>query len=196
MFFGLRNMPDIFPEEMKNGGMLWFADLTIPDPYYIMPILASTSFLLSIEANKEQMLATNIAQGELMLNVFRALGIIMIPSISFFSAGLNCYWVTNNTATLLQTLLFKNAGVRKYLGIWDPPKPVPGGPVVKGIFETAKEGVENFIEGKKKKSPKEEMEERNRAIDEKKYLSMIGTKSRDSRRRQVKRASRTVPPKT
>jgi membrane protein insertase Oxa1/YidC/SpoIIIJ len=151
--------------------------------------------LLSIEANKEQMLATNIAQGELMLNVFRALGIIMIPSISFFSAGLNCYWVTNNTATLLQTLLFKNAGVRKYLDIWDPPKPVPGGPVVKGIFETAKEGVETLIEGKKK-SPKELMEERNRAIDEKKYLSMIGTKSRVSRRRQVKRASRTVPPKS
>jgi membrane protein insertase Oxa1/YidC/SpoIIIJ len=194
MFFGLRKMPEIFPEEMKNGGILWFSDLSVHDPYYIMPVMASTSFLLSIEANKEAMVAASAAQGELMLNVFRLMGIVMIPSISFFSAGLNCYWVTNNTITLLQTLLFKSPNVRTYLGIWDPPKPVPGGPVAKGILETAQEGLERIIEGKKKTTPKEQIEQHNKAIDEKKYLTMIGTNSRDRRRKITRRAGRTLPP--
>ena len=187
-------MPDIFPNEMVQGGILWFPDLTIPDPYYVLPVIASASFMLSIEANKEQMMATNMAQGTLMINVFRAFGLIMIPSIAFFSAGLNCYWVTNNTATLLQTILFKNSAVRKTLGIWDPPKPVPGAPQVKGIVETAKEGITNLIEGKKTLTPKEEIEEHNRKIDEQKYFSMIGKPSRE-RRMAARRKARSTPTK-
>lgn len=187
-------MPDIFPNEMIQGGMLWFPDLSIPDPYFVLPVMASASFMLSIEANKEQMLSTNVGQGTLMINVFRAFGLIMIPSISYFSAGLNCYWVTNNTATLLQTILFKSAAVRKALGIWDPPKPVPGAPRLKGIVETAKEGITNLIEGKKSLTPTEEIEVHNRKVDEQKYFSMIGKSSRE-RRMTARRKAKLTPTK-
>lgn len=31
------------------GGALWFTDLTIADPYYLLPIAASAIFLLTVE---------------------------------------------------------------------------------------------------------------------------------------------------
>ena len=31
------------------GGALWFTDLTIADPYYLLPITASAIFLLTVE---------------------------------------------------------------------------------------------------------------------------------------------------
>lgn len=33
----------------KTGGALWFTDLTTPDSFYIMPILAGLTFLITVE---------------------------------------------------------------------------------------------------------------------------------------------------
>jgi hypothetical protein len=37
-----------------------------------------------------------------------------------------CFWMGTNFLTMGQTALLKTPSVRKYVGIWDPPKPVPG----------------------------------------------------------------------
>ena len=38
-------------ESMKSGGALWFTDLTIPDPYYVLPFASCLSFLITIEVS-------------------------------------------------------------------------------------------------------------------------------------------------
>ena len=48
-FIAIRKMAAVPVESMKTGGVLWFEDLTAPDPYYILPILACGSFVASIE---------------------------------------------------------------------------------------------------------------------------------------------------
>ena len=48
-FIAIRRMATVPVESMKTGGMLWFEDLTVPDPYYILPVLACGSFVASIE---------------------------------------------------------------------------------------------------------------------------------------------------
>ena len=48
-FIAIRRMAAVPVESMKTGGMLWFEDLTVPDPYYILPVLACGSFVASIE---------------------------------------------------------------------------------------------------------------------------------------------------
>ena len=50
-FIAIRRMAAVPVENMKTGGALWFQDLTVPDPYYGLPILACTSFMASIEVN-------------------------------------------------------------------------------------------------------------------------------------------------
>lgn len=126
MFFGLKKMPDIYPNELATGGMFWFPDLTATDPLYILPLTSAASFLLLIELGKDQMMAQNPAQGKIMLNVFRGMSLAMLPVCINFDAAMLCYWTANNVLTIGQTALLKSSNVRNYFGIWEPPKPVPG----------------------------------------------------------------------
>ena len=48
-FMAIRRMAAVPVESMKTGGILWFPDLTTPDPYYVLPVLACASFVASIE---------------------------------------------------------------------------------------------------------------------------------------------------
>lgn len=48
-FFALKGMSNIPVESMKEGGLFWFADLTICDPYYILPLLTSVTMWATIE---------------------------------------------------------------------------------------------------------------------------------------------------
>jgi hypothetical protein len=36
-------------ESMVSGGALWFPNLTMPDPYYALPVLASAFLLATVE---------------------------------------------------------------------------------------------------------------------------------------------------
>ncbi len=49
MFFGLRGMANLPVDSMKYGGMLWFVDLTVPDPYYLLPALTCATMFLTIK---------------------------------------------------------------------------------------------------------------------------------------------------
>lgn len=48
-FLGIRQMANLPLESMKTGGLLWFPDLTIADPYFLLPMLSAASMLLTVE---------------------------------------------------------------------------------------------------------------------------------------------------
>ena len=50
-FMGIKGMADLPLESMKTGGLFWFTDLTIPDPTYILPLMAFLTFLSNSEVN-------------------------------------------------------------------------------------------------------------------------------------------------
>uniref|UniRef100_A0A7S2PFH8 Membrane insertase YidC/Oxa/ALB C-terminal domain-containing protein n=1 Tax=Leptocylindrus danicus TaxID=163516 RepID=A0A7S2PFH8_9STRA len=152
MFFALQKLPNLFPDDMTNGGYLWFTDLTASDPYLILPLISAGTFVVMIETTKGQLTASNPGQAKLMINVFRALGIVMVPLTMNFPTSVFCYWVTNNTFSLAQTLMFKMDGFKKRFGIWDPPKPVPGAPEPKGMMEQMKEAFQKSNEQAKIKA--------------------------------------------
>lgn len=146
-FFGLKTAPEIFPELLATGGMLWFPDLTAPDPYLIMPVLSATTFLLMTEVGKDQMMASDPVKGKTMVNVFRALAVAMVPMTMNFNAAVFVYWTTNNSFSLLQSILLKQPIVKNAFGIWDPPKPIPG-QEPKNIFDE----VKNLMNKKEKET--------------------------------------------
>jgi len=188
MFFGLRKMPDYFPEELSVGGIWWFKDLTMTDPYYILPSLSALSFLIMIEKGKEQMMATNPAQGEMMVNIFRGMSVVMFPVACGFSTAVLCYWVTNNTITLMQSMAFHNATVRKKLGIWDPPKPVPGAEPPKGFVESIQE-VAGKMQGTVK-TEDQKIQSHNDAIENKRQAAKRSRAARVRRDGRFTRAKR------
>ena len=49
-FFGIKDLVRVFPD-ITSGGMLWALDLSASDPYNVLPVLASFSFLAVLESN-------------------------------------------------------------------------------------------------------------------------------------------------
>ena len=48
-FFALKGMANTPVESMKLGGLLWFTDLTVCDPLYLLPMLTSITVWATIE---------------------------------------------------------------------------------------------------------------------------------------------------
>ncbi len=75
--------------------MLWISDLSVPDPFYVLPILMGASMVLQQKIMPTSMDPTQ-AKMMLILPVFLTFLFLTFP------AGLVLYWVTNNVLTITQ----------------------------------------------------------------------------------------------
>ncbi|GBG75751.1 hypothetical protein CBR_g20997 [Chara braunii] len=116
-FLAIRSMASEL-ESFKHGGALWFTDLSTPDPFYILPILSSATFLVNVELG-----ATDGMQGQpiagKMKTFLRVLGVAMIPLAASFPKALFCYWLPSNLFSLIHTQVLKRPAVRQYFDIPD-----------------------------------------------------------------------------
>jgi YidC/Oxa1 family membrane protein insertase len=135
MFFALQRMPELFPQHLANESFMWCTDLGAPDPMYGLPLLTAASFAGMVEASKKQMSASSGAQGEMMVKVMRGLAFVMVPFTAYFPVIMFTYWLPNNLFSFGQSLLFAQPEAKKALGIWEPPKPVPGAPKPPSPFD-------------------------------------------------------------
>lgn len=182
MFFGLKKMPGLFPEELRNGGMYWFTDLTVADPYYILPLTSCFTFVALIEMGKEQMLRQQPGQqGVLFLNFFRFMSVASLPICINFESALLCYWTTNNVITMGQTALLKAPTVKKAFGIWDLPKPPPGMP-----SSDLKSSFENIVKRMQGKPVTEEqaIAKHNKDLETKQLNARVAKLNREKRRQK------------
>lgn len=74
---------------------LWITDLSVPDPFYVLPILMGVSMVLQQKIMPTTMDPTQ-AKMMLLLPVFLTFLFLTFP------AGLVLYWVTNNVLTITQ----------------------------------------------------------------------------------------------
>ncbi|KAI8614973.1 60Kd inner membrane protein-domain-containing protein [Chytriomyces sp. MP71] len=116
-FFGLKSMAELPVPGFNTGGLLWFSDLTVMDPTYFLPIIASTTMLVVMENGMEMQASTNASQAATMKNVFRIMLLVSIFVTASMPAAVFVFWVTSNFLTLAQFFLFKNKAVRDLLGI-------------------------------------------------------------------------------
>jgi len=181
MFFGMKKIPDLFPDELATGGLFWFTDLTVPDPTYILPVACGITFLATIESGKDQMIDGNPQYGPVIVNAFRAMCVVMVPVMTTFPAAMLCYWVPNNMVTLVQSMTLRNSWVKKQLGIWDRPKPVPGAPDA-GFQETMKNLVKK-VQGEPT-TEKEKILRHNDEVATKKKVHQMGRSTRARRRKK------------
>ncbi|CAL4114082.1 unnamed protein product [Meganyctiphanes norvegica] len=142
MFFGLRGMANLPVESMKTGGMYWFTDLTVADPYFALPIITSLSLLASIELGVD---GTKLGPQSANVKLFlRALPIIMLPFTYSFPTAVLCYWVTTNTFSLVQVGFLKIPRVREYFKIPVTITHKPGTlPPKKGVVQGFKDSWAN-----------------------------------------------------
>lgn len=116
-FFAIRNMAEKVPS-FKEGGALWFTDLTTADPYFILPVMSGLFTLATIELG-----AMDGMQGQPMIGkmkmFFRGFAVLIVPLTATFPKALFCYWLTTNMCSLIQTTVLRQPAVKRAVGIPD-----------------------------------------------------------------------------
>lgn len=82
--------------EMRNAPwVLWIHDLSVPDPYYILPIIMAVSMFVQTKLNPTP---PDPIQAKVMMYMPLVFSIMFF----FFPAGLVLYWVVNNLLSIAQ----------------------------------------------------------------------------------------------
>ena len=75
--------------------ILWIHDLSVMDPYYVLPLIMGASMLIQQKLNPAP---PDPVQAKVMM----ALPVVFTVFFAFFPAGLVLYWVVNNTLSIAQ----------------------------------------------------------------------------------------------
>ncbi len=90
-------------QRIDYGGdptFLWIANLSNPDPLYILPILSAISTFV---VQKQSTAASGTAQNQMQMKIMSVVMPLFIGYISLnFAAGLVIYWIVNNVMQILQ----------------------------------------------------------------------------------------------
>lgn len=87
MFYGLRGMANLPLESMMHGGLFWFEDLTVADPFYALPLMTSMSMILQFRLAADG--ASLEAAGPLLKKVLMILPLVLLfftikfPAVNF-----------------------------------------------------------------------------------------------------------------
>ena len=82
MFFALRGMANCPVESMKTGGILWFTDLTLQDPYSLLPLLTSLSLVINLKVGGEGISVD--AQSQLVRKFTYGMILVTLPAMIMF----------------------------------------------------------------------------------------------------------------
>ena len=78
--------------------MLWITDLSVQDPYYVLPVIMGVTMFIQQKITPTTM---DPAQAKIMLVLPVAMTFLFVN----FAAGLVLYWLTNNILTISQQLI-------------------------------------------------------------------------------------------
>ncbi|CAN5596850.1 hypothetical protein BH24ACT21_BH24ACT21_06950 [soil metagenome] len=106
LFYTIKEFENL--QSFTSGGILWFQDLTVADPFFVLPVV----FVLTMRASQEITLRnTAPQQRQLMRFLPVVFGVFM--ALGGFPAGLFVYWIANNLIAVVQNALiylpFNNA---------------------------------------------------------------------------------------
>ncbi|KAF7395698.1 hypothetical protein HZH68_009748 [Vespula germanica] len=138
----LKKMADLPVESLKTGGLWWFQNLTVPDPYYLLPLITSGTLYITIEVGTDTLAASSMG---MMKYALRCIPLITLPFSTSFTSAVLVYWTMSNFFSLIQVGLLRIEHVRKFFNL---PKIVRHKPTDviarKGFMKGMKESWENI----------------------------------------------------
>lgn len=88
--------------EMRGAPwVLWIQDLSVPDPYYILPVIMAVSMFVQTKLNPAP-------PDPIQAKVMMYMPIVFSVMFFFFPAGLVLYWVVNNLLSIAQQWQINN----------------------------------------------------------------------------------------
>ncbi|CCX32681.1 Similar to Mitochondrial inner membrane protein OXA1; acc. no. O13375 [Pyronema omphalodes CBS 100304] len=118
-FRNFREMSDVPVPALVNDGILWFQDLSVQDPYFILPALSSAFIAMNLKAASQQ-------NNNFAVSVQTAL-MIALPTFSFvitcqWPALITFYFMLSSMVAYGQTKMFNNPKFRKMFGLYPLPE--------------------------------------------------------------------------
>ncbi|KAH9905042.1 60Kd inner membrane protein-domain-containing protein [Xylariomycetidae sp. FL2044] len=115
MFRLLRAMATVPVPSLENGGLFWFTDLTVADPYFILPVCSIALTLLGFR----QTMSANMKKSTPQMEAFtKALPWVLPPFVflgtCWLPAALQWFFLVFAMSHLVQSTATINPGVRRY----------------------------------------------------------------------------------
>jgi YidC/Oxa1 family membrane protein insertase len=83
----------------KAPWMLWIQDLSVHDPFYVLPVVMGLTQVLQVRMGPQ-------AGDPMQRRLFQLMPIFMTFLFLGFPSGLVLYWLTNNVLTILQLQVY------------------------------------------------------------------------------------------
>ncbi|PAF44491.1 membrane protein insertase YidC [Helicobacter sp. 11S02596-1] len=94
--------------ELKSAGwILWINDLSVMDPYFVLPLLMGVSMYM------HQVLTPSTITDPTQAKIFKLLPVFFTIFLITFPAGLVLYWTVNNIFSIIQQLMINRMLDRK-----------------------------------------------------------------------------------
>jgi YidC/Oxa1 family membrane protein insertase len=145
MFLGLRGLANLPLESFKYGGLWWFSDITMPDQFYILPVVTVITLGITLELGADfgKLTSNSAGFGKYLKYGIRLLPLVVFPFIVNFPCAVCLYWASTNFISLAQVLFLKIPRVRKYFNI-EEKKKVEMKKKKKGVVGDFKESWKNM----------------------------------------------------
>ena len=117
MWFGLRRMSTLYPDEMSEGGIAWFMDLTQPDPFLFLPIVSNVLFFAMQEMGADEMgRPRKEIPNKLWLYALRGFQGMMALVWFLLPSSILCFWIPHSAISCFQTAVFSQPTMIRRLG--------------------------------------------------------------------------------
>lgn len=83
--------------ELRHTPFLWMADLSVKDPFFILPLLMGFTMWLTMRLSPAP-------PDPMQAKIMQFMPVVFTAMFLWFPAGLVLYWVTNNTLSFLQQM--------------------------------------------------------------------------------------------
>jgi YidC/Oxa1 family membrane protein insertase len=100
VFFGIYWVLNESVELRQASFFLWYRDLSVMDPYFILPLLLGAGYFL--QQHMTPMMTTDPTQAKVM----KFMPVMFTALFLWFPAGLVLYYLTNTMLSILQQWLF------------------------------------------------------------------------------------------
>ena len=112
--------------EMTTGGLLWFKDLSEPDPFCIIPMMSGTLMWLAMLVGRRDLLSQTQTLSPSSPKWFRTvrkylmiMPLLTIPIWSSLPAAFNLYWVVTIMTNVAVNVITRSNSFRKFFRISD-----------------------------------------------------------------------------
>ncbi|KAF8346528.1 60Kd inner membrane protein-domain-containing protein [Amanita rubescens] len=117
VFFGVKTMCQLPVPQLTHSGLSILQDLTVPDPYMILPIAFCAAVNLQISVGTAELNLNGRPGMAHLMNGLRILSVLGIFVMNSFPSGLLVSLLVTSMATTIQSLVLQIPAVRRAVGI-------------------------------------------------------------------------------